>query len=375
MAKASVKAQPGTAASQAIASWTTASRTAAAWTIALVATALPTTAPSAIAPSTIRPQPAELPTAAPSPGLPPLDASTSLLVVSPHPDDETLCCAGVIRRVLAAGGHVSVVWITSGDGSALSMLFTEKSLFKPVGKVHDLAAKRMLEARTATGILGVSHTQQYFLGYPDGGILELVTTHRSTPLPAKFTGETRVPYSEALFPGHPYTGDSLEKDFEAVLGRVQPNLILTPSPADTHPDHAASGMMVREVLNRRGELANARYWIVHGGEGWPSPRGYMPSIPLNIPPRGADLQPREFTLTDAEEALKHQAVTAYNTQMQFMAPFLLAFIRTSELYSVLAVPVPKAPWAFATDQPAAPTPRQSAPGPSPPNPSAANSAD
>jgi LmbE family N-acetylglucosaminyl deacetylase len=275
---------------------------------------------------------------APSAGLPTLGASTSLLVVSPHPDDETLCCAGVIRRVLEAGGHVSVVWITSGDGSALSMLFTEKSVLNPVEKVHDLAGKRMLEARTATGILGVNPTQQYFLGYPDGGIQELLTTHRSSPLPAKFTGETRVPYSDALFPGHPYTGESLEKDFEAVLERVQPNLILAPSPMDTHPDHAGSGALARGVLSRRGELGKARYWIVHGGEGWPSPRGYMPDIPLNTPPRGAELNAQEFTLTDAEEDSKHQAIEAYHTQTQFMAPFLLAFVRTSERYSALSVP-------------------------------------
>jgi len=36
--------------------------------------------------------------------LPRLDARTSLLVVAPHPDDETLCCAGVIQRVMRAGG-------------------------------------------------------------------------------------------------------------------------------------------------------------------------------------------------------------------------------------------------------------------------------
>ena len=57
------------------------------------------------------------------------DATTSLLVVSPHPDDETLCCAGAIERVAAAGGRVSVVWVTSGDGSVLSMLVVERRLF------------------------------------------------------------------------------------------------------------------------------------------------------------------------------------------------------------------------------------------------------
>lgn len=325
MSTTSIKTQSPTATFQAATS-----RSATSWTTALLAA-------TAALSANVAPASAATPTPL---GLPTLDSSTSLLVVSPHPDDETLCCAGLIRRVLEAGGHVSVVWITSGDGSTLSMLFTEKSILKPVEKVHDLAAKRMLEARTATSILGVDHTQQYFLGYPDGGILDLITTHRSTVLLAKFTGETRVPYSEAVFPGHPYTGDSLEKDFEAVLTRVQPNLILAPSPADTHPDHQATGILTRSVLTRRGELTKVRFWIVHSTEGWPSPRGYLPTIPLNTPPNSIDFQSHEFALTDAEVDIKHQAITAYQTQMQFMAPFLLAFARTSELYSP-PVPVPE----------------------------------
>ena len=71
--------------------------------------------------------------------LPPLDAATSLLVVAPHPDDETLCCAGIIQRVVHAGGQVSIVWITSGDASELDMLLIEHRLFsaaKEIGRAH-----------------------------------------------------------------------------------------------------------------------------------------------------------------------------------------------------------------------------------------------
>ena len=71
--------------------------------------------------------------AAAAAGLPPLDAATSLLVVAPHPDDETLCCAGVMQRVAAAGGHVSVVWVTSGDASELDLLLVEHSPFMRAG--------------------------------------------------------------------------------------------------------------------------------------------------------------------------------------------------------------------------------------------------
>ena len=95
--------------------------------------------------------------------LPPLSAATSLLVVAPHPDDETLCCAGLMQRVVRAGGRVSVVWITSGDASELDMLLIEHRVFAPA-KARDLAARRMREARAATGMLGVPAERQLFLG-------------------------------------------------------------------------------------------------------------------------------------------------------------------------------------------------------------------
>jgi LmbE family N-acetylglucosaminyl deacetylase len=269
---------------------------------------------------------------------PDIDAATSLLIVAPHPDDETLCCAGAIQRVLKAGGRASVVWITSGDGSELSMLIVEKSLFVKPEKMRDLALKRMQEARAATALLGMTAGQQLFLGYPDGGVLQLLTDNYARPYHSKFTGATRVPYSAALFPGDAYTGENLEREFAAVLERVHPTLILAPSPEDSHPDHRASGILTIRVLSRRNELAKVRYWIVHGGEGWPSPRGYDAGIPLNAPPRGKGLAPTPFVLTGAEEARKLEAVRAYRTQMETMSPFLLAFVRTTELYSSLPVP-------------------------------------
>jgi LmbE family N-acetylglucosaminyl deacetylase len=196
------------------------------------------------------------------------------------------------------------------------MLLVEKTLFGSGDKARDLAAKRMAEARAATTILGVDSSQQYFLDYPDGGIWKMATD--TSPA-------TR--------------GSILERDFTAVLDRVQPTLILAPSPLDTHPDHAATGLLAIRALTRRGELAHAHFWIVHGGEGWPAPRGYMAGIPLNMPPRGVGLGMTPFVLTDAEAALKLQAVSEYRTQMKVMAPFLLAFVRTSELYSAVALPV------------------------------------
>lgn len=264
--------------------------------------------------------------------LPAIDAATSLLVVAPHPDDETLCCAGLIQRVVRAGGQVSVVWITSGDASELDMLLIEHRVFAPA-KARDLAARRMREARAAASLLGVPAARQLFLGFPDRGVLKLLDLDDSSTYTSGFTGATAVPYPEALFPGHLYTRASLEHDFAAVLARVTPTLILAPSPRDSHPDHRAAGLLTIAALAPLAAAPQLRFWIVHGGEGWPSPRGLEPGLPLTPAPRIRGVTPAVFTLEPAEEDRKLAALRAYDTQLRALAPFLLAFVRSTELFA------------------------------------------
>ncbi len=176
-----------------------------------------------------------------------------------------------MQRVLRAGGKVSIVWLTSGDGSEFDLVVVEKSLFIRPSKLRELATRRMQESRDAAAILGVPKDHLYFLGYPDRGILSIITDNYVTPYHSKYTDSTAVPYSEALFPGHAYTGLSLEHDFETVLDRTRPTLILAPSPRDSHPDHRATGVVAIRAMARRNELSKLRYWIVHGGELWPTP--------------------------------------------------------------------------------------------------------
>jgi len=264
--------------------------------------------------------------------LPPLDAATSLLVVSPHPDDETLCCAGVIQRVIRAGGHASVVWITSGDAERIS-LWRGGDWFNGPAKARALGTQRMAEARAASTLLGVPPTAQLFLGYPDGGLQRLLTDHRTTPYESALTGVAAVPYPDARFPGHPYTGESLERDFRAVLELVRPSLILAPSQRDTHPDHRAAGLLAMAASVRYGAPLELRYWIVHGGEGWPSPRGLLAGVPLTPAPCARGLDALPFALYPAEEDRELLALQAHRSQMRVMAPFLLAFVRTTELFA------------------------------------------
>jgi LmbE family N-acetylglucosaminyl deacetylase len=265
--------------------------------------------------------------------VPPLDAATSLLVVAPHPDDETLCCAGVIQRVVRAGGRASIVWITSGDASLLDLLLLDRSLGGRSARLRELGARRMGEARVAAALLGVPLEQQLFLGYPDRGLERLLGDRHDTVYTSRYTATAAVPYPDALFPGHPYSGASLERDFAAVLERLRPTLVLAPSLRDSHPDHRAAGLLALRAMAGRGELAAVRTWVVHGGEGWPAPRELSPGLPQTPAPLLCGVTLAPFELTPAEEDQKLAAVRAYPTQLATLAPFLVAFVRTTELFS------------------------------------------
>lgn len=94
----------------------------------------------------------------------------SMLVIGTHPDDEILCCAGVIYNAKKHGFKVRVALITSGeyfgDGRARALL-------------------RQSESIAALAHLGVSEDEVSFLGYPDAGLKTLMNEYNSSA--SKFT--------------------------------------------------------------------------------------------------------------------------------------------------------------------------------------------
>jgi LmbE family N-acetylglucosaminyl deacetylase len=279
-----------------------------------------------------------LPAKSPAPGsaYPAMDApraGDAVLVVAPHPDDETLCCAGYIQRALAAGARVSIVWLTSGDAFELDAVLFERTL-RPHGKnLRRLAEVRIAEARAAMATLGVEPSQMLFLGYPDRGLHPLLTDYYTRTFRSKYTGSSNVLYAEALSPGAEYQGRNLERDFDAVLERVQPSIVLAPSPEDRHPDHSAAGELALRALARRQLAGRVRFWIVHGGTTWPRPHRYRPNLPMPAPAFTADLGWERFDLTPAERERKLAALRAHRSQMQLMRPFLIAFVRADEIFA------------------------------------------
>jgi len=90
-------------------------------------------------------------------GLPGWDPPRApLVVVTPHPDDETLGAGGLIACWGARGWPVHVVVVTDGEAA-------------PVAH-PDLAGARWTELQAALTALGASHARVTRLGLPDGDV-------------------------------------------------------------------------------------------------------------------------------------------------------------------------------------------------------------
>jgi LmbE family N-acetylglucosaminyl deacetylase len=81
-----------------------------------------------------------------------------LVVVAPHPDDESLGCGGLIAEARAQGRKVRVVILSDGIGS-----HPNSRNFPP----DRLRRLRRQEARTAVALLGVADDALLFLDLPD----------------------------------------------------------------------------------------------------------------------------------------------------------------------------------------------------------------
>jgi LmbE family N-acetylglucosaminyl deacetylase len=259
-------------------------------------------------------------------------ASDRILVVAPHPDDETLCCAGYIRRALAAGAAVGVVWMTAGDGFEVDALLVEHHLRVKGRGMQRLGRARVVEAFDAAKILGIPETQRWMLGYPDRGLDALLGENFDTPYTSSYTRSTQVSYPQALSPGADFTGRNLTRDLRQVIDTFAPTRVIVAAPEDLHPDHAAAGRLARQILEARGQPWELWYYVIHAKH-WPEPRGLHREVELLPPPLVAGRHWQDFTLTDTEQDNKLQALEGHQTQMEAMTRFLESFVRRNELFA------------------------------------------
>ncbi|OJW02531.1 MAG: hypothetical protein BGO47_12645 [Microbacterium sp. 67-17] len=223
-----------------------------------------------------------------------------LIVVAAHPDDETLGAGGLMCRVAARRGRVSVIIATDGEAS------------HPGSRTHSpdsLRAKRRLEVIEALSLLAPAARVQ-FLSIPDG----TVDAHAS----------------------------AVEHAVAAALDTTDAaptrTMVLSPWSGDGHRDHRAVSGAVRNVASHRS-VRHLGYpiWMWH----WGTPEDVPWSLALAV------------RLTENELARKVAALRAHTSQVQALsgepgdeavAPprFLAHFSRDREVF------LDEAPGADAT---------------------------
>ena len=126
----------------------------------------------------------------------------NILVIAPHPDDETIGCGGTLCRHAAAGDRVAVVFLTSGELGLKHL---------PARRARKI---REAEAHAAARLLGVTRLE--FFRLPDWTV-----------------GEHIRKAARLLRP---------------ILKAERPGMIYLPHPHDWHPDHQAALLLLRAAL-------------------------------------------------------------------------------------------------------------------------------
>lgn len=190
-----------------------------------------------------------------------------ILVVAPHPDDESLGCGGLLATASAAGRVAFIVVLTDGAAS------------HPAAPRAALAAMRAAETRDAATALGVPLERLSFLDLPDAA------------LPADAAAAAAI--ADRILEGVP-----------------APATILATWPHDPHRDHTA-GWAIASAIGRRVPAARLLAYPVWG---WAFAHP-VPGFPLPTPPRFA-APASGFRLPVREVlAAKRRAIAAHRSQL------------------------------------------------------------
>ncbi len=275
------------------------------------------------------------------PSIPPFSKDDRVLILAPHPDDETLGAGGVIQRARSAGATVRVVCYTNGDHNELAFIVYEKRLTFRTGEFLHMGGLRRKETIEAMASLGIPREGIILMGYPDWGTLAILTQFWQTPKPywSLMTRISKVSYPDALSPGAPFVGESILKDLTAVIGNFRPTKIFVSHPADTNRDHQSLYLFTRIALwDLEDEIIQPEIYpyIIHV-IGWPRPRGHHLDLAVKPPDKLAGVSWKQLVLTDAEAKRKQILVDFYRTEIEYNPPYLYSYVRKNELFGDFSV--------------------------------------
>jgi LmbE family N-acetylglucosaminyl deacetylase len=233
--------------------------------------------------------------------MPPLSVSaqTRLLVVAPHPDDETLGCGVLIQQVLAVGGVVRVLLLTDGDNNPWPQRYIERRLRIDTTARRRWGGRRRSEVIQAMAQLGLAESALHPMGWLDMG----VTPRLRDDTPAAVA------------------------TVRAAVKAFQPSLICCPALGDSHPDHGAAHVLCRLALAEMEMAPLLLAYPVHG------------EVDESAYPIGLDVS-RE------QQERKLQALGRHQTQMVLSGARMRRLALSPERYKTIVVSAGSArlPW-------------------------------
>jgi len=117
----------------------------------------------------------------------------TILIFTPHPDDDTFCCAGTLALLARNGNNVKIVIYTNDD----------KGSYDPEMTSEHLAKIRMHEEEEACRILGIPKENITWLEYHDG-MLEYANTRDLVEEVTKIIRRVRPDVVLSIDPGSEY---------------------------------------------------------------------------------------------------------------------------------------------------------------------------
>ncbi len=216
-----------------------------------------------------------------------LDADTRLLVIAPHPDDETLATGGLLQQAAEQGATVSVFMLTHGDNNPWPQRWVEKRLRIGAQERRRWGRKRYAEARQALLRLGLGEDVLSSPGWPDLELTDLLLAQ----------------------------GAAMREVLREHLVGFQPTLVLIPALADAHPDHSAAHLLTLDALRASGMAARCLEYLIHGTP--------------------AHVGVQRLVLSDKQFERKRQAVLAYDSQMALSRKRFLHLVDAEERYQAV----------------------------------------
>ncbi|MDE2308178.1 MAG: PIG-L family deacetylase [Xanthomonadaceae bacterium] len=218
---------------------------------------------------------------------PAFSARTRLLVVAPHPDDETLATGLLIQQVRAAGGEVQVLLLTAGDNNPWPQRWLERRVRIRGADRRRWGQRRLAEMQHALRQLDLPAPALRSLGWPDMGVTD----------------------------GLLQSGGELLATLAGAIGEFRPSLIALPSLHDRHPDHGTAHVLVRLAVARLPHPPAMLAYLVHG--------------------RTLGVRFVEIRGSAGQQACKQRALAAYRSQLALSGNRLRRLAAPPERYAMV----------------------------------------